>query len=186
MLPLSAWKETPFPSPRERSRGDQPAGARQPRGAGAAGPGGPRGKAAPAPPQPPALPRQPESSRPQGAPAARPAQDRAELGAPRALIPEGVNAVTSPPVSAAQQEMLSASPLPARRKWGSLLPPLRPRPSFGALALPALPGAGATGRRPCLCQGSLCRACQRASLCRKGREGGGSITGLGETTPFAR
>lgn len=33
-----------------------------------------------------------------------------------------VNAMTSPLVSAAQQEMLSASPLPAQRKWGSLSP----------------------------------------------------------------
>lgn len=55
-----------------------------------------------------------------------------------------VNAVTSPPASAAQQEMLSASPLPAQRKVGLVLPPRRPRPSFwGALRrhwlLPRLP-----------------------------------------------
>lgn len=71
-----------------------------------------------------------------------------------------MNAMTSPLVSAAQQEMLWASPLPARRKWGSLLPaagwdlvspPQRPR----------LPASGGAGRRHSgaswLCSGSLDR-----------------------------
>lgn len=42
---------------------------------------------------------------------------------PRSADTRGsVNAMTSPLGSAAQQETLSASPLPARRKWGSFFP----------------------------------------------------------------
>lgn len=70
--------------------------------------------------------------------------------------------MTCPLVSAAQQEMLPASPLPARRKWGSRLPapPQRPpRPNFGAAGArgrthashgserPGRHGAGKRGRR---------------------------------------
>lgn len=66
---------------------------------------------------------------------------------PRSADTRGsVNAMTSPLGSAAQQEMLSASPLPARRKWGSFFPaagPPRPlRPTFGA----ACAGSGRRGR----------------------------------------
>jgi len=59
----------------------------------------------------------------QGSPGARPALEGAELWPPVRGHPRGsVNAMTSPLGSAAQQEMLSASPLPARRKWGSFFP----------------------------------------------------------------
>lgn len=52
---------------------------------------------------------------------ARPALEGLNFG-PRSADTRGsVNAMTSLLFAAAQQEMLSASPLPARRKWGSLL-----------------------------------------------------------------
>lgn len=69
------------------------------------------------------------------------------FGPPSADTRGSMNAMTSPKGSAAQQEMLSASPLPAERKWGSPRPAAaagRPRPSFSA-AGPA-PGAGPGGR----------------------------------------
>lgn len=89
--------------------------------------------------------RPPRSARPGGA----------ELW-PRSADTRGsVNAMTSLLVSAAQQETLSASPFPARRKWGSLLkrslysagPDLVSGPPRGS-ALPATRfGSAGAGRR---------------------------------------
>lgn len=72
-----------------------------------------------------------------------------------------VNAVTSPPASAAQQEMLSASPLPAQRKWGSC----------SRRAGPDLV-SGAPWEDTDFCQGSLWGACRGTPLCWKGGEVG--------------
>lgn len=89
--------------------------------------------------------------------------------------------MTRPLVSAAQQEMLAASPLPARGKWGSRLPapPQRPpRPDFGAAGArgrthashgserPGPHGAGKRGRRGRLAGG---RGRQLAPSRRRGR-----------------
>lgn len=163
LLPLSTWKPTPFPSLHGRSR----------RTRGRAGLTRAGGEAAPA--RPPA----PGSLLSRGARAARPG--RGWTWAPRAAdTRESVNAVTSPPVSAAQQEMLSASPLPARRKWGSCSCSRCAGPDLvSGLRRRRLPRGQGTLRRHRLCQGSLCRACLGTPLCWKGRE-------IGRHRPWGR
>lgn len=197
MLPISTWKPTSVPSPWEINAGragetslqQSPAwfivgGKAAPLAANAGqrwvaqqrpcarlcghqAQGALPGAGEPRPP----CPRPPRSARPGGA----------ELW-PRAANTRGsVNAMTSLLVSAAQQEMLSASPLPARRKWGSLLkrsrysagPDLVSGPRCGSALPPTRSGPAGAGRRGqgprggCadFCNASLGRVCQGTSLC---------------------
>lgn len=90
----------------------------------------------------------PASSAPSAAP--RPPWKGLNFG-PRSADTRGsVNAMTSPLGSAAQQEMLSASPLPARRKWGSFFPAASAAPAetYFRGRLPRLWGRRGRGLRP--------------------------------------
>lgn len=111
---------------------------------------------------------------------ARPALEGLNFG-PRSADTRGsVNAMTSLLFAAAQQEMLSASPLPAGEsgaRFSRRSPQRRPRSGFGAAARAGppgytlrvgggrAPGAGTPWRMHLLCNGSLGRACQGTSPC---------------------
>lgn len=143
MLPLSTWKHTPFPSPWEINGG----GGGPPAAVAGLGLFWEEERLPPRPtllraarPRPRAglCGRQVQGVRPGPGSPGRRALVPAALGppwkglnfGPRSADTRGsVNAMTSPFVSAAQQEMLSASPLPAQRKWGSFSPEAAAAPS---------------------------------------------------------